>query len=75
MRIMKIKFNNWLTFSILNLTVVALIGVILRIKIAFEFPYFDQKHLHHGHSHFAFDGWITQTLFVLLIIFLKRFTD
>ena len=34
----------------------------------------DQKHLLHGHSHFAFAGWIAHTLMVLLIAFLSKQT-
>lgn len=56
----------WLRFSIFNLMVVALFGVVMRYKIGFEFPFFDQKNLQHGHSHFAFAAWISQTLYVLI---------
>lgn len=58
---------RWLKVSFLNLTLVALIGVLMRYKIAFSFPYFDQKYLLHGHSHFAFAGWVSHTLMVLLV--------
>ena len=44
----------------------------MRYKIGFEFPYLDQKHLQHSHSHFAFSGWITHTLMVLMIVFLEK---
>jgi len=50
-----------------NLLFVAFIGLILRYKILFSLPFIDQKHLLHGHSHFAFTGWVTQVLMVLLI--------
>jgi hypothetical protein len=46
---------------------VAYLGVLMRYKIGFRFPFFDQKHLQHAHSHFAFSGWITHTLFVLIL--------
>ena len=67
-------FNSklWLKFSLLNLLIVALIGLLMRYKIGFEFPYLDQKHLQHSHSHFAFSGWITHTLMVLMIVFLEK---
>ena len=67
-------FNSklWLKFSLLNLVIVALIGLLMRYKIGFEFPYLDQKHLQHSHSHFAFSGWITHTLMVLMIVFLEK---
>ncbi len=67
-------FNRkfWLKFSLLNLLIVALIGLLMRYKIGFEFPFFDQKHLQHSHSHFAFSGWISHTLMVLMIVFLEK---
>ena len=58
--------------ALFNLFIVALIGVVLRYKIAFSLPFIDQKNLLHGHSHFAFSGWVTHALFVLLIAFLAR---
>lgn len=69
-------FNSklWLKFSLLNLLIVALIGLLMRYKIGFEFPYLDQKHLQHSHSHFAFSGWITHTLMVLMIVFFENRT-
>ncbi len=54
------SLRRWLQISFLNLLIVSLLGVTLRYKIAFSFPYLDQKHLLHGHSHFAFAGWVTQ---------------
>lgn len=68
------NFNSkfWLKFSLLNLLVVALIGLLMRYKIGFEFPFLDQKHLQHSHSHFAFAGWISHTLMVLMIGFLEK---
>ncbi len=68
--ILNTKF--WLRISLINLLIVALLGTLMRYKIGFEFPYFDQKHLQHGHSHFAFIGWITHTLFVLIIGVIQR---
>lgn len=55
--------------ALLNLAIVALFGVVMRYKIGFEFPWFDQKNLQHAHSHFAFTGWITHTLFFLIVRF------
>ena len=69
---MKINERFWLRISFINLLIVALLGTLMRYKIGFSFPYFDQKNLQHAHSHFAFTGWITQTLFVLMVSVLKR---
>jgi hypothetical protein len=63
---------RWIKLCLFNLLIVAGIGVILRYKIAYSLPFIDQKHLLHGHSHFAFAGWITQVLMVLLVAYLLQ---
>lgn len=63
---------HWIKICLFNLLLVAGIGVILRYKIAYPLPFIDQKHLLHGHSHFAFAGWITQVLMVLLVAYLVK---
>ena len=67
-------FNSkfWLKFSLINLLIVALLGLLMRYKIGFEFPYFDQKSLQHSHSHFAFSGWISHTLMVFMTAYLIK---
>jgi len=62
--------RKWLTISFFNLVLVAMLGLLMRYKIAYSLPFIDQKHVLHSHSHFAFSGWITQTLMVLLIHYL-----
>lgn len=62
--------RSWLLVSFFNLLLVATLGVVLRYKIAFYFPFVQQKFVLHSHSHFAFAGWITQTLMVLLVYYL-----
>lgn len=62
----------WLRFSIVNLFIVAVLGLLMRYKIGFEFPFFNQKNILHSHSHFAFSGWISHTLMVLMIVFLEK---
>lgn len=68
------NINKWLRFSFVNLFIVALLGVVMRYKIGFEFPYFDQKHLQHAHSHFAFAGWVGHTIYTLFILYLFKQT-
>ena len=58
--------NSWITISLINLSIVALLGVLLRSKILFSIPWIDFKFMLHAHSHFAFAGWITLCLFTLL---------
>ena len=62
----------WLKFSIFNFFLVALLGVIMRYKIAYSFPFLDQKHLQQAHSHFAFYGWITNAIYVLIAYYLRK---
>lgn len=61
-------FQKWLRWGIFNLAIVALYGMIMRYKIAFDFPFFEQKNLLHAHSHFAFSGWVTHMLYSGLVI-------
>lgn len=55
--------KRWIKWGLLNLAIVALYGMLMRYKIAFNFPFFEQKNLLHAHSHFAFSGWITHMLY------------
>ncbi len=63
----------WIKLSFLNILIVSAIGVILRYKIAFPLTFIDQKNLLHGHSHFAFFGWISQTLMILLLTEVSKY--
>ena len=62
---------KWSKISLINLFIVASIGVVLRYKIAFYLPFINQKHLLHGHSHFAFSGWISLAIMTMLVEYLK----
>lgn len=66
----KIAFG--LKFSVFNLVIVALLGTLMRYKIAYSFPFVDQKHLQESHSHFAFYGWITACIYILIIKYLNQ---
>jgi hypothetical protein len=61
------KFKFWIRVAIINLLIVAFLGVVMRYKIGFEFPYLNQKNLQHAHSHFAFGGWISMMIMVLML--------
>lgn len=67
------SIQSFVKIGIFNLALVALIGCIMRYKIGFEFPFFDQKYLLHGHSHFAFTGWVSHILFTLMLVFISEF--
>ena len=63
----------WLRFSVFNFFLVAVLGVLMRYKIAYSLPIVDQKHVQEAHSHFAFYGWITQIIYVLMVRYLHGF--
>lgn len=58
--------TKYFRYSVISLFIVAVLGTLMRYKIAFSFPYFDQKNLLHAHSYFAFSGWISH-FFILRI--------
>jgi hypothetical protein len=64
-------YNKWAKYALLNFVVLAAVGVLLRYKIMFSLPWVDQKHLLHGHSHFAFAGWVGLTLYLAIIFLIK----
>ena len=68
---MSTVLRRWISISFFNLFIVAILGVTMRYKIAFYFPFLQQKFILDSHSHFAFTGWITQTLMVLLVHYLS----
>ena len=59
--------KNWITICLINLSLVALLGLVLRTKILFPLPFLDFRHTVSSHSHFAFGGWVTLALMVLFI--------
>ncbi|MBX2921892.1 MAG: hypothetical protein KF746_06855 [Chitinophagaceae bacterium] len=67
------NFNQWFRWALISLVIVALYGTMMRYKIAFDFPFFDQRNLLHAHSHFAFSGWISHVLYAGLALLLFPF--
>lgn len=59
--------NAWITVCIVNLAIVAFLGFSLRTKFLFPIGIVDYRNLISTHSHFAFGGWVTLVLMVLLI--------
>ena len=57
----------WASISLFNFCVVAVLGVVLRSKILFDLPWINYINLLDGHSHFAFGGWVTLALVMLLV--------
>lgn len=59
--------NKWIRLALFNLLLVALAGLLLRLKILLPIPWIHHKHLLHAHSHFAFAGWISLFLMGAII--------
>ncbi len=59
--------QKWIRIALINLCIVAFLGVIMRYKIAWSLPFIEQENILHAHYHFAFSGWITQALMTLMI--------
>lgn len=70
----KISSFNWTKIALVNFLIVSLYGLTMRYKIAFEFPFLDQKNLQHAHSHFAFIGWVSLLLMALMIRVIQKKT-
>ncbi len=66
------NINYWIKIALMNLFIVAFAGIVLRYKINFSLPFIDQKYLLHGHSHFAFVGWVSLSLMALMIYYLQK---
>ncbi len=65
-------FRRWAFFSVLNLLILSVVGIILRYKIILPLPFVNQKNLLHGHSHFAFSGWVSMALFTGILWILSK---
>src|SRR5688572_15239857 len=54
-------------WSLFNLVLVVLLGVLLRAAPLLQHFLFVYKNLLHGHSHFAFGGWVMPLVLALLL--------
>lgn len=61
-----------LKIGMLNLVLVAIIGVLMRYKIGFEFVWVNQKNLQLAHSGFAFSGFVSFLLMVFVVDSIKN---
>ena len=69
---MKNKLAFGLKLSVFNLFIVAVLGVLMRYKIAFSFPFLSQKHIQESHYHFAFYGWIASCIYIFMAEYLHK---
>jgi hypothetical protein len=57
-------FKKWYRIGLFNLLLVASIGLLLRYKMVASLPWVNHKFFLHGHSHFAFSGWVSLIIMV-----------
>lgn len=62
----------WLRLAMFNFLIVGLLGLVMRFKMILPMPWVNQKFLLHSHSHFAFSGWVTHALMVLVLAVISR---
>ncbi len=72
---LKLLQGNLLRWSFLNLVVVALLGLGLRSYAFINHMPFFYKNLLHGHSHFAFGGWVLPILTWLIMRYFPLVTE
>lgn len=63
--------HKWAKQALFNFVLLAAVGLLLRYKILFPLPLVDHKHLMHGHSHFAFAGWVSLALYIAILHLLQ----
>lgn len=72
---LKLLQGNLLRWSFLNLVLVALLGLFLRSYAFIDHMPFLYKNLLHGHSHFAFGGWVLPVLTWLIMRYFPLVTQ
>ncbi len=72
-----ITVRHWSILGIFNLVLVAVFGLLMRSAVIFPQTWLNQKYIMHAHSHFAFSGWISHMLMVLMamVVLNKKSTD
>lgn len=57
----------WFRIALLNFTLAALLGAVLRLAFVVEIPGMDFRHVLHAHSHVAMLGWVYLALYAFFI--------
>src|SRR5690606_38928943 len=63
----RVTVRQWVLLALFNLLLVAALGLMMRLKVLLPMPAVNQKFLLHAHSHFAFAGWVSHALMVLVV--------
>lgn len=66
------KTFSWVKIGLFNFMIVSVLGILMRYKIAFSFPFLNQKYLQLSHSNFALLGWVSFILMALMIDIVQK---
>lgn len=66
------EIKKWYKVTLFSFFIVAILGLLLRYKMAFSLPWMNQKFTQHAHSHFAFAAWVSQAIWVFIYAILIR---
>lgn len=66
------NFNFWLKICIFNFFIVSVVGVMMRYNMIFSLPGFNHKFMQESHSHFAFYGWVSASIFLFVTKYLSK---
>lgn len=62
----------WIRINLFNFLVVSILGVVMRYNLAFYLPSMVQIYWQESHSHFAFYGWVTSSIYLFVAQWLKQ---
>lgn len=62
----------WIRINLFNFLVVSILGVVMRYNLAFSLPGMVQIYWQESHSHFAFYGWVTSSIYLFIAQWLKQ---
>lgn len=66
------NFKFWVKVCVFNFFLVSVIGAMMRYNMAFSLPGFNHKFMQESHSHFAFYGWVSATVFLFITKYLSE---
>ena len=66
------NFSFWLKLCFFNFFVVSVVGVMMRYNMAFSLPGFTHKFMQESHSHFAFYGWVSASIYLFVTKYLSE---
>lgn len=66
------NFGFWIKLCVFNFLIVSIVGVMMRYNMAFSLPGFNHKFMQESHSHFAFYGWVSATIYLFVSDYLAK---